>query len=71
MIHVDTLKRMALWLLVVICAVGWYRARADVASLQRVGTELVTGWDQCLTTLTERQTKLNAELNAAIGRGIR
>lgn len=67
MIHVDTLKRWALYSVLLFFAWNWAVAEKEVRDLVDVGSSMGAGWNTCMASLQPRLENLEAA-NAAFMR---
>ena len=67
MIHVDTLKRIALYAVLFFFAWNWAAAEIQVRNLTHVGNSMGQGWSQYMTVLEPRLEGLEAFAARAVG----
>ena len=67
MIHVDVLKRIALYIVLFFFAWNWAAAENEIRHLTNVGSSLGRGWKTCMVSLEPRVEGLEALTTQAIG----
>lgn len=67
MIHVDTLKKIALLLLFLFCVWNWAVAENEVRNLTTVGSSMGRGWKTCMVTLEPQVADLQARIAFYLG----
>ncbi len=58
MIHVDTVKKVALLVALLFFSWNWAAAENEVQNLIEVGTSIGGGWSQCMTELEPKVEEL-------------
>jgi len=66
-IHVDVLKRIALYIVLLFLAWNWAVAENEVRNMTRVGASLGHGWRECMVSLGPRVDELGQLTAQAVG----
>lgn len=67
MIHVDTVKKVALLALFIFTSWNWAVTENEVRNLTTVGTSIGEGWSQCMVVLKPKVDGLEALASQIIG----
>ncbi len=68
MIHIDTIKRYALYVVILFFAWNWGVAEKQVRDLVDVGSSMGAGWNTCMVALQPRIDELEEEAASFMGR---
>jgi hypothetical protein len=71
MIDVETIKKAALFLVILFFAWNWAVAESHIRNLTHVGSSLGHGWSECVLALEPQVEGIEAQLARAIGVGRR
>ena len=66
-VHVDTVKKGALYAVLLFVIWNWAVAENEVRNLTAVGTSIGEGWSQCMTVLEPKVEGLEALAGELIG----
>lgn len=66
-VHVDTLKKAALYAVLVFVSWNWAAAEKEVRNLTQVGTSIGEGWSQCMVVLKPKVDGLEALAGEILG----
>ena len=67
MIHVDTVKKVALLAVLLFVCWNWAVAEQEVRNLTQVGTSIGEGWSQCMTVLGPKADDLEVLAGEILG----
>ena len=67
MIHVDSIKKVALFIILFFFAWNWAVAENEIRNLTTVGSSMGRGWKTCMVTLEPQVADLQARIAFYIG----